>query len=151
MAQVHAQQRRTMTRAQRLSEDKMVAEQSDAFQATVELLKDKTGLTNLNALKYGLGVAKSFIDMPGKWGFTLMSMQAIVAAIPNTAVFMLPAIAGLSVLMGPLAIVGFVQLVWTGVNIALGPSLWCLYGPLVLMSNQRILLALQDMPVENFY
>lgn len=48
-------------------------------------------------LRYGVGVARQVFQMPGKWGLTLMSMQALQTALPTTAVFMGPAIAGLTV------------------------------------------------------
>ncbi len=78
-------------------------------------------------------MARSVFQVPGKWGLTLMSMQAIQIAVPTTAIFMAPAIAGLSVhifyvkkkktynlydmivLLGPLAIVGVVNLLWSGI------------------------------------
>eukprot|EP00026_Physarum_polycephalum_P004377 Phypoly_transcript_04395.p1 GENE.Phypoly_transcript_04395~~Phypoly_transcript_04395.p1 ORF type:complete len:656 (+),score=79.01 Phypoly_transcript_04395:150-2117(+) len=152
MAQVHSQQRKTMTKAQRETEDRLMDDsQNGVLRTAVDLMRMKAGLSNKQAIKYGVGVAKHVFEVPGQWGITLMGMEAIQAALPATAVFMSPAIAGLTVMMGPLAIIGLAQLVWSGVNLALGPTLWSLYGPLVLMCNQRIVLALQDMQVENFY
>lgn len=66
------------------------------MQAAIDLIRSKAGLSNLNALKYGVGVAKQVFDVPGKWGLTLMSLETLAASLPASAVFTAPAIAGLS-------------------------------------------------------
>ena len=53
--------------------------------------------------------------------------------------------------MGPLAIIGIVGLVTKGVSLAIGPSLPRLYGPLVFMVDQRILMAIQGLEIDSFY
>ena len=42
-------------------------------------------------------MARLAFHVPGKWGLTLMSMEALQVALPATTVFMGPAIAGLTV------------------------------------------------------
>jgi len=149
MIKLVEQQRQKMTPEQ-LEKDRKALNSEDNKKLG-KLMRKRAGLQSAEATQYALGIVYSSLHVPSKWGLTMIALQTLQGSLPYTAIAVTPLLAGLSAVVNPLAIMGTVTTILKGLNIAFGPTLGRLYFPLIMMINQRLLLAAEDQAVEKFY
>eukprot|EP01111_Echinosteliopsis_oligospora_P006664 TRINITY_DN2094_c0_g1_i3.p1 TRINITY_DN2094_c0_g1~~TRINITY_DN2094_c0_g1_i3.p1 ORF type:complete len:622 (-),score=155.77 TRINITY_DN2094_c0_g1_i3:43-1908(-) len=149
MVQMVEQQKESMT-VDEIQEQKE-SMKSQPMQRLAKLMWERCDLHDAEAVQYAMSVVQSAVHTPSKWGLTLLGLTTLQASVPVTAAYVAPMVAGLGAILPPLAILGTVKLVYKGVNMAFGPSLDRLYYPIILLLNQRLLMAAENQSVDEFF
>lgn len=115
-----------------------------------KMMVKNTGIQRENVLEYSINVGLASAGI-SKLSVTIMGLKVAAYLVPTVAGVALPAAAALSLLATPMMIIGIVGLASTAVTLTFGSSEGQLFWPVVMMLNQRILLALENINIDDLF
>eukprot|EP01130_Rhizamoeba_saxonica_P002569 TRINITY_DN1234_c0_g1_i3.p1 TRINITY_DN1234_c0_g1~~TRINITY_DN1234_c0_g1_i3.p1 ORF type:complete len:556 (-),score=93.85 TRINITY_DN1234_c0_g1_i3:44-1711(-) len=129
---------------------KMNIELNTADGCDAEQIRDKTGFTREAAVNYSVSLGTSILHLPSRLDIALYAARHASAVIPSLAKVLVPVSSALATAATPLFIVGVLSLAKAGVDLGLGDTLGRLFVPIVIMLNQRIILMLEEIDINDY-
>jgi hypothetical protein len=108
------------------------------------------GINRPEVLNYAVRLTKTIVGAPGQLTIAVFAINTATTILPALSGVAVPITSAAALVTTPLFILGIFSLIKDAITLGLGSSEGRLFGPLMVIMNQKILLAVEGIDIEDF-